>query len=173
MIEDDGISDEAGPRSGFAKLPAAGAVVALIGVADAVYLTVHHYTAEPVPCSIIAGCEQVLTSDYARLGGILTAVLGEAASGIATSGIGDIPLAALGGAAYFVAFAFALLAAFGDGRMWKLFGIQVVLMAIFTGWLIYLQGVVIGAFCQFCLLSAATTFTLLTIFLISKFARSR
>jgi uncharacterized membrane protein len=173
MIEDDGISNEAGTHPGFAKLPLAAAVVALIGVADAAYLTVHHYTAEPVPCSIIAGCEQVLTSPYATFGGILSAVIGDAASGIATSGIGEIPLAALGGLAYFIAFALAILTAYGDRRMWKLFGIQVVLMTLFTGWLIYLQGVVIGAFCQFCLLSAATTFTLLVIFLISKFTSKR
>lgn len=173
MTDPDGPSTETAPRPGFAKLPAAAAIVALIGVADAVYLTVHHYTAEPVPCSIIAGCEQVLTSQYATLGGILTAVLGDAAGGIATSGVGEIPLAALGGAAYFAAFALALLAAYGDRRMWKIFGIQVVLMTLFTGWLIYLQAVVIGAFCQFCLLSAATTLTLFVIFLISKFARPR
>jgi uncharacterized membrane protein len=171
MSEYDGQTTEAGNR--FAKLPLAGAFVALVGVADAAYLTIHHYTAEPVPCSIIAGCEQVLTSDYAKLGGILTAVFGDITLDIARSGFGEIPLAALGGLAYFVAFALAVLAAYGDRRMWKLFGIQVVLMTVFTGWLIYLQGVVIGAFCQFCLLSAATTFTLLVIFLISKFARSR
>jgi uncharacterized membrane protein len=47
-----------------------------------------------------------------------------------------------------------------------------VLMAIFTGWLIYVQGVILGAFCQFCLLSALTTFLLLAIFLFS-FYRSR
>lgn len=173
MSEPAGAPIETGPSSRFAKLPLAAAFVALVGVGDAVYLTVHHYTAEPVPCTIVAGCEQVLTSQYATLGGILTAVLGEAASGTATSGFGEIPLAALGGAAYFTAFALALLAAYGDRRMWKLFGIQTVLMTLFTGWLVYLQGVVIGAFCQFCLLSAATTLTLLVIFLISKFARSR
>lgn len=171
MIGDDGISNEAGPRPGFAKLPLAAGVVALIGVADAAYLTIHHYTAEPVPCSIIAGCEQVLTSQYATLGGILLAVFGDAAADIAKSGFGEVPLAALGGLAYFIAFALALLAAYGDRRMWKLFGIQVVLMTLFTGWLIYLQGVVIGAFCQFCLFSAATTFTLFVIFLVSKLAR--
>jgi uncharacterized membrane protein len=173
MTADDGTATETGTASGFAKLPLAAAIVALVGVADAVYLTVHHYTAEPVPCTIVAGCEQVLTSQYATLGGILTAVLGDAASGMTTSGFGEIPLAALGGAAYFTAFALALLAAYGDRRMWTLFGIQVVSMTLFTGWLIYLQGVVIGAFCQFCLLSAAITFTLFVIFLISKFARSR
>lgn len=173
MTGSDGAPNETGPTSGFLKLPLAAAIVALIGVADAVYLTVHHYTAEPVPCTIVAGCEQVLNSQYATLGGILTAVLGDAASGIATSGAGEIPLAALGGAAYFAAFALALLAAYGDRRMWNLFGIQVVLMTLFTGWLVYLQGVVIGAFCQFCLLSAATTVTLLAIYLISRFTISK
>jgi uncharacterized membrane protein len=57
--------------------------------------------------------------------------------------------------------------------MWTLFGIQITLMAIFTGWLVYLQAMVIEAFCQFCLISAATTFTLFIIFLISLFIRQR
>lgn len=130
------------------KLPFVAAFVALIGVADAIYLTVHHYTAEPVPCSIIEGCEMVLTSSYAT--------------------IGNIPLAAFGATAYFLAFALALLAAFGNRVMWTLFGVQVVLMSLFTAWLIYLQAAVIGAFCQFCLISAATTLTLLVLFIISK-----
>lgn len=141
------------PESTVEKVPLAAAVVALIGLADAVYLTVHHFTAEPVPCSIIEGCETVLTSPYAEIAGI--------------------PLAGFGAAAYFIAFSLSLLTAFGNRATWKLFGIQVVLMSIFTAWLIYLQAVVIGAFCQFCLISAATTFTLLIIFIISKFVRAK
>ena len=136
----------------IAKLPAVAAVVALVGVADAVYLTVHHLTAEPVPCGITGGCETVLTSSYAEIAGI--------------------PLAAFGAAAYFAAFSLALLAAFGNRMTWLLFGVQVTLMAAFTGWLLYLQAYVIGAFCQFCLLSAATTLTMLGIFIASRFTRS-
>ena len=135
----------------IAKLPAVGALVALAGLADSVYLTVHHLTAEPVPCTIVAGCETVLTSSYAQIAGI--------------------PLAAFGAAAYFVAFSLALLAAFGNRMMWTLFGIQVVIMSLFTLWLLYLQGYVIGAFCQFCLISAITTFTMLGIFIASRFTR--
>lgn len=135
------------------KLPIAAVIVALVGLADSVYLTVHHYTAEPVPCSLLEGCETVLTSSYAEIGGI--------------------PLAGFGGAAYFVAFSLALLTAFGDRRMWRIFGIHVTLMALFSGWLIYVQAVLIGAFCQFCLLSAATTFTLFIIYLSSLIIKPR
>ena len=136
-----------------AKLPLLAAGVALIGLADAIYLTIKHYTGEQVPCSIVAGCEQVLTSSYAEIAGI--------------------PLAIFGAAAYFVAFSLAILAAFGNRSMWKLFGVQVILMTIFTAWLVYLQAFVIEAFCQFCLLSAATTLSLLVIYLCSKWMRLR
>jgi uncharacterized membrane protein len=129
------------------KLPIAAAIVALGGLVDSVYLTVHHLTAVPVPCSIIDGCETVLTSPYAEIAGI--------------------PLAAFGAVAYFAAFSLALLTAFGNRLMWTLFGAQVIVMALFTIWLIYLQAVVIGAFCQFCLLSAATSVTLLVLFVVS------
>src|SRR6187455_54029 len=112
-------------RTTIAKLPLTAAIVALFGLADAVYLTVHHYTAEPVPCSLTEGCEQVLTSPWAEIGGI--------------------PLAAFGGIAYFVAFSFALLTAFGDRRMWKLYGAQATLMACISGYLIYVQAALIGA----------------------------
>ncbi len=136
-----------------AKLPLLAAAVALIGLADAIYLTVKHFTGEKVPCSVVEGCEQVLTSSYAEIAGV--------------------PLAIFGAAAYFIAFSLAILAAFGNRLMWTLFGIQISLMAIFTVWLVYLQGFVIEAFCQFCLLSAATTFSLFIIYLISRFTRLR
>jgi uncharacterized membrane protein len=119
----------------------------LVGLGDSVYLTAHHYSAEPVPCSLISGCETVLTSSYAEIGGI--------------------PLAAFGAAAYFAAFALAILALYGNRTAWKLFGVQTALMAAFTIWLIYLQAVVLNAFCQFCLLSAVTTFGLFIVFLVS------
>ena len=127
------------------------AVVALVGLVDSIYLTVHHLTAEPVPCSIVTGCETVLTSSYAEIWGI--------------------PTAAFGAAAYFAAFALAVLAAFGNFAMWRLFGWLTLAMAAFTLWLIYLQAYVIGAFCQFCLLSAATTTILLILALYSRFWR--
>jgi len=142
-----------GRSEGIAWIPVSAALVALIGLADSVYLTIHHLTAVPVPCSIVSGCETVLTSPYAEFSGI--------------------PLAAFGALAYFIAFSLAILASFGNRIAWTVFGIQVTLMAVVTAWLIYLQAFVIGAFCQFCLLSAITTFTLLILFVISKLRQSK
>ena len=144
----EALNEESSPMP---KLPIAAVVVALAGLADSIYLTVHHLTAEPVPCSIISGCETVLTSSYAEIAGV--------------------PLAAFGALTYFAAFSLALLAVFGDRRMWMIFGIVSSVMALFTLWLLYLQAFVIGAFCQFCLISAATSLTLFAIALISRFWR--
>lgn len=136
-----------------AKFAYLAAAVALVGLGDSIYLTVKHFLDEKVPCSIISGCEQVLTSHYAEIFGVPTAVFGAVA--------------------YFVVFSLAILAAFGSRRMWLAFGAATVLMLIFTLWLLYLQAFVINAFCQFCLLSAATTGTLFIIAIASKFWRYR
>lgn len=138
---------------GLRKLPLVAGVVALVGLADSVYLSVKHFTAEPVPCSLVEGCEKVLTSPYAEVAGV--------------------PIAAAGAAAYFVAFALAVLAAYGDERMWKIFGGLATLMAGFSLWLIYLQAFVIGAFCQFCLISAASSLTLFLIFIASALVKKK
>ena len=139
---------ESETNNAVAKLPLLAAAVALIGLIDSIYLTIKHYTGEKVPCSIVEGCEQVLTSSYAEVAGF--------------------PLAAFGAIAYFIAFSLAILAAFGNRLTWTLFTVQVFLMTIFTIWLFYLQAFVIGAFCQFCLLSAATTLILFLTALASK-----
>jgi uncharacterized membrane protein len=129
-------------------LTTAAAIVALVGLVDSVYLTAKHYADGVVPCSILEGCEKVLTSPYAEIIGV--------------------PIAALGAISYFIVFSLALLAAFGDRRMWPVFGALSVVMAGFSLWLIYLQALEIGAFCQFCLISAATSLLLFTLFVMSK-----
>lgn len=134
------------------KFAAAASIVALVGLADALYLTVHHYTAEPVPCGADFDCGAVLGSSYAEIAGI--------------------PLAVFGAAAYFTAFSLALLTAFGRQRLWVIFGFLTILMAAFSAWLIYVQYAFIHAWCQYCLISAATTFTLYLVYLASRFVGS-
>lgn len=130
------------------KLYLTAAIVSLIGLADAIYLTVEHVTGQSVRCTIVAGCSEVLSSQYAVVAGV--------------------PLAAVGAAAYFSVFSLAILAAFGYRIAGTLLTAVVLLMFLVSLWLFYLQAFVIHAFCQFCLLSALVT-TALTV--ITLFAR--
>jgi uncharacterized membrane protein len=136
-----------------AKFAMSAAIFAVVGIVDAAYLTWHHLKHELVPCSVVSGCETVLTSSYAEIAGI--------------------PLAGFGLAAYILAFVLAISAFLWNRKLWFLFGMQVCLMTVFTVWLLYLQAYVIKAFCQFCLLSACVTLTLFIIAIISKFWRFR
>jgi uncharacterized membrane protein len=129
-------------------LYAAAALLSIIGLTDALYLTVQHVTGQSVQCTVISGCSEVLSSSY--------------------SAIGSIPLAAVGAAAYFSAFSFATLAAFGYRIAAAALTALTIAMAFVSLWLIYLQAFVIRAFCQFCLLSAAVTFGLLILALIAR-----
>jgi uncharacterized membrane protein len=119
------------------------ALFALVGLIDALYLTVQHMTGQSVPCSVTGGCEEVLTSRYAVVAGI--------------------PLAAVGAAAYFSVFSLSTLAAFGYRIAGKLLLPLVGTMVLMSLWLFYLQAFVIRAFCQFCLLSAAITIALMIV----------
>ncbi len=56
-------------------IPIALLVLALIGFADATYLTIEHYKNEIPPCTI-GGCESVLTSQYAQIFGIPVSLIG-------------------------------------------------------------------------------------------------
>ena len=116
------------------------ALLSLIGLADALYLTVEHVTGQTVRCTLVSGCSEVLSSSYAVVAGI--------------------PLAAVGAAAYFTVFSLATLAIFGYGIAGKLLTPLTTLMLLVSWWLIYLQAFVIHAFCQFCLLSAGITILL-------------
>lgn len=124
------------------------AFVSLIGLADAIYLTVEHLSGRSVRCTLVSGCSEVLSSPWATVRGY--------------------PLAGLGVMAYFVVFSLATLAAFGYKGTGKLLLLLVSAMFLTTLFLFYLQAFVIHHFCQFCLLSALVT-TILTVMVI--FAR--
>ena len=128
------------------------AVLSLVGLADAIYLTVQHLTGQSLRCTIISGCSEVLSSQYAHFG--------------------SIPLATIGAVAYFLVFSMAILAAFGYGFARPLLATVVALMFLMTLWLLYLQAFVIHHFCQYCLLSAAVTIVLTILVAISSRMRS-
>ena len=129
------------PRKATA-LYGVAALVSLVGVADSVYLTIEHISGRSVKCTIVSGCSEVLSSPYASVRGV--------------------PLALIGAAAYFSAFSLATLAAFNYKLAGTLLTVLVGLMFLTTLWLLYVQGFVIGHFCQFCLISAIVT-TILTV----------
>jgi len=114
------------------------AIVAVIGLADATYLTVQALTGETLSCGGSPDCFRVLGSSYARLGGI--------------------PVAMLGALAYFTVFTFATFAAFGYARAPKFLVFIAGAMFLMTLWLLYVQAFLLHAYCRYCLFSAAITF---------------
>jgi uncharacterized membrane protein len=119
-------------------LYAAVAIVSVVGLADATYLTVQALTGETLSCGGSPDCFRVLGSSYAKVGGI--------------------PVAMLGALAYFSAFTFATFAAFGYARAPKFLALMVGMMFLATLWLLYVQAFLLHAYCRYCLLSAAITF---------------
>ena len=126
--------------------------LSLLGLADALYLTVEHVTGQSVRCTIVAGCSEVLSSRYAVVRGF--------------------PLAAIGATAYFTVFSLATLVIFGYRWAGTLLTPLVAAMFLVSLWLIYLQAFVIRAFCQYCLLSAAITTCLLVVVLLARRVKS-
>lgn len=116
------------------------ALLSLIGLGDAIYLTVQDLTGQSLRCTIVSGCSEVLGSKYAH--------------------IGPVPLAVLGAFAYFIFFSLSTLATFGYRFARPLLAVLVGIMFLMSLWLLYLQAFVIHHFCQYCLLSAAVTITL-------------
>lgn len=139
--------------TGPGRYLAAGAfITALAGLADAAYLTAKHFSGSAVPCNLVSGCESVLSSEWAEILGLPTALYGVLA--------------------YFAVFSTAFLVFSGRRFLWPLYGLLSAVMFLFSIWLIYLQAVVIGAFCQFCLVSAITSTILFVIYLVSRFRQT-
>ncbi|OGC54843.1 hypothetical protein A2797_02810 [candidate division WWE3 bacterium RIFCSPHIGHO2_01_FULL_48_15] len=122
----------------FERLSVAMAVVASIGLLDALYLTYQHYQPQPISCFILEGCDVVTNSPYATFLGI--------------------PVALLGAAYYFLMLLLIIL--FFLSRRIEILKLAILLTPI--GFLasfsfLYLQIFVIGAICSWCLISALTS----------------
>ncbi len=114
------------------RLRIAAAVLALVGLGVAGYLTwVHYADLEPICAGGSGGCEKVQSSDYAELAGIPVALLGLIGYGAILASLmlpGDLGR-----------FAGAVLSLAGFG---------------FSAWLTYVELFEIDAICQWCVASA-------------------
>jgi uncharacterized membrane protein len=120
-----------------AWIPVVVLLVALAGFADAVYLTVEHYSNVIPPCNI-GGCETVLTSQYSQIIGI--------------------PVSLIGSVYYLFVSVFLLL--YLDTRReiyLRIPFIMSILGLVASLWFVSLMIFVIKAFCPYCAVSATTS----------------
>ena len=119
------------------KLILYSAIVAFLGFLDATFLTIEHFKNTIPPCTT-GGCEVVLTSEYSVIFGI--------------------PLALLGSLFYLSVIILCVLILTNFKEIFlKLFYLLAGWGLIFSLFLLALQAFVIHAFCQYCLLSLATS----------------
>ncbi|NBS68942.1 vitamin K epoxide reductase family protein [bacterium] len=125
-------------------------IVAFIGLADALYLTLNHYFGVPLACGPLSGCDTVTSSVY-------SIVLG-------------IPVA-LFGVLYYLAMFFGMLFAleYQSAIYFRLFCLFSLAGLIASGWFVFVMAVLLQAWCTYCLVSA---FTSTLLFLLSMFALS-
>jgi uncharacterized membrane protein len=116
------------------------AIVSLVGLADATYLSVQALTGETLSCGGSPDCFRVLGSSYAKVGGV--------------------PVALVGATAYFCVFAFSTFAVCGYTSARKFLLPLIGSMFVATLWFLYVQAFVLKAYCRYCLFSAAITFLL-------------
>ncbi len=112
--------------------------VALLGFADATYLTVAHYTDARLPCTITHGCQVVTTSSYSEIFGI--------------------PVALLGALYYLTMFGMLFIAVDKKNeRLLRLAGKFTLAGFLFSLWFVFAQIFLIHAICQWCMGSAITS----------------
>lgn len=118
--------------------------IALLGFADASYLTIEHYSGVIPPCSVTSGCETVLTSAYST-------VLG-------------IPVA-LGGAIYYLFILISIFIYFesknNKALKWSL--LLTIPGFIASLWFVYVQVFILHSYCIYCLGSFSTSTILFVI----------
>lgn len=117
----------------------------LIGLADSMYLAMTVLLDIPPTCGILKGCETVASSSYSRLF--------------------SIPLAYIGTAFYVVG---AMLGGYllQSAIARKITLVYALAGAVMSAWFLYVQGIIIGAFCIYCVISALVAFGLLAVSLV-------
>lgn len=116
-------------------------IVAGIGLLDSFYLALQHYIGFPTVCLVANGCDTILTSSYATLFGVPTALFG---------------------VLYYAAMLLLALRAIETKRLVFLATLSFasVFGLLASAWFVYLQLVVLRAICLYCMVSAASSFVL-------------
>lgn len=116
---------------------------ALIGLLDATYLTIKHYSGEALNCSILDGCHLVTSSEYATIGPVSVALMG---------------------AIYYLFVLVVLVVVWQTkkDRIIRFISLFPIVGFLASLYFVYLQIFVIEALCLYCLISA-TSSTLLFI----------
>ncbi len=127
-------------------------IVALLGFADATYLSVEHYQNVIPPCSITGGCETVLTSAYSTMFGVPDSFVG---------------------AAYYLLILIGI-ASYLESKKTRLLKYALMLTVVgfvMSLWFVYLQAFVLHAYCAYCLGSALTSTVLFVaaVYLLKKY----
>lgn len=112
--------------------------IATLGFIDATYLAVEHYRGTVLNCTIIGDCQTVTSSQYALIAGVPVALLGSL---------------------YYAAM-IVLLVAYLDRRRERVLDAatwMTVLGFVASVYFVWVQAFVINLWCQYCLVSAATS----------------
>ncbi len=112
--------------------------LSLLGILDTGYLTYEHFQNATPACSLLNGCELVLTSTYSVIMGI--------------------PLSLLGLVYYLILIGLSLYGLYrNSGLAYKLIALVSGAGFLASLYLVYLQKFVIESWCQYCLFSATIT----------------
>jgi uncharacterized membrane protein len=131
------------------KLKLASILIAMVGLADAIYLSWSKLTQKQVFCGTSSQCETVNNSPYSEIGGV--------------------PIALLGLGAYLLIL--FLLYLENRGGFWRenspliLFGITLV-GVLYSAYLTYIEVAVLRAICPYCVVSAVAMTALFGVTLI-------
>jgi uncharacterized membrane protein len=123
--------------------------LAIMGLADSVYLTIQHFNFSSVVCVITDECDTVLTSDYSKIAGI--------------------PVALLGAFYYFAILVLSFASLIREKVLpWLLYTTPVGFLA--SAWFVFVQLFILDSICSYCMLSAATSALIfgLTVFILIK-----
>lgn len=133
------------------KLIIYSAIISFLGFLDSAYLAILHYKNAIPPCSVTNGCETVLTSKYAM--------------------VGPLPVSLLGAFFYLAVILLCILIITNypsAGKQGKKMLLDTFYFLAVSGFivsvvLIYIQAQILHAFCQYCLISEATSTGLLVL----------